>query len=326
MLKKFWGQVLSGVAAGLMILIGCCVYAACNIKWVGAVLFSAGLLTVCIFGFSLYTGRIGFILTEHSKNYISELLLGLVGNVLISAALGIILSYAIPSIYESSAAICAAKLGQKWWQTLIRGIMCGVLMYVAVAVYKEKKSYIGIVFCIPVFILSGFEHSIADIGYFALGRVYSAKAFGFIMLVLLGNSIGALILPAIRLVMKEKVKKADDAKSGNVGNCAPGKIAVDDLIEGGETANIAANGLCGNGEESSRLSEECCEAGANPIEKDAEKFSDGSADNFCRDENCGASDGLANSGRANSDYSGNQTDETPSAELITAEIDENEID
>ncbi len=86
-------------------------------------------------------------------------------------------------------------------------------MYVAVAVYKEKKSIVGILFAIPVFILSGFEHSIADMGYFAIAGIYSAKAFGFIWLVILGNSIGALILPLLALAgkkLKKREAKAND--------------------------------------------------------------------------------------------------------------------
>ena len=73
-------------------------------------------------------------------------------------------------------------------------------MFVAVSVFKEKKSPIGVLFAIPVFILSGFEHSIADIGYFAVGLNFSFEGFIFIWLVIIGNSLGAMILPALSLI------------------------------------------------------------------------------------------------------------------------------
>ena len=87
--------------------------------------------------------------------------------------------------------------------------MCGVLMYVAVSIYKEHKSVLGIIFAIPVFILCGFEHSIADIGYFAIANVCSAQAFGFIYTVILGNTIGSFILPLFKMLGDRKIKKKD---------------------------------------------------------------------------------------------------------------------
>ena len=217
LINKIINQICQGIAAGLLITIGCCVYLACNeIKWVGAILFSVALLTICYKGYSLYTGRIGFVLSNANKDYFSALLLGLLGNVIATAVVGIAVQYAIPDLNTVAFAMCSSKLEQAWWQTLIRGVMCGVLIYVAVAVYKEKKSIVGILFAIPVFILSGFEHSIADMGYFAIAGIYSAKAFGFIWLVILGNSIGALILPLLALAGKELKKREAKANDNSL--------------------------------------------------------------------------------------------------------------
>ena len=204
--RKITFQIFEGILAGLMITIGCCVYLACSAsgevigKIGGAVLFSIGLIAVCYFGFSLYTGKIGFIVASHTKEDFSVLLLGLLGNVIAATVFGIAIGYAIPSLRDTALAACTARLNQEWWQTLLRGIGCGILMYVAVGLFKEKKTPLGIVFAIPAFILAGFEHSIADMGYFAIAGMYSAKAFGFIWLVILGNTIGSLIIPLLRLV------------------------------------------------------------------------------------------------------------------------------
>ncbi len=214
--KKITRQIFEGILAGLMITIGCCVYLACSAsgeivgKIGGAVLFSVGLIAVCYFGFSLYTGKIGFIIADHSKDAISVLLLGLLGNVIAAAVFGIVVGYAIPSLRETALNACNARLNQEWWQTLIRGIGCGILMYVAVGLFKEKKTPLGIIFAIPAFILAGFEHSIADMGYFAIAGIYSAKALGFIWIVILGNSIGSFIIPLLRLVVPKKAEEKKD--------------------------------------------------------------------------------------------------------------------
>ena len=205
LIKSIAKQILSGLAAGLLITIGCCVYLGCDTKWVGAILFSVALLSICIMNFSLFTGRVGFIVPEPSKEKFSALFLGLLGNVIATAVVGIAVQYAIPNLHDAAVIICEAKLvQQQLWQTLIRGILCGVLMYIAVGVYKSKKSIVGIIFCIPVFILSGFEHSIADMGYFAIAGIYSAKAFGFIWVVIIGNAIGALIIPLCKMLVADK--------------------------------------------------------------------------------------------------------------------------
>ena len=59
---------------------------------------------------------------------------------------------------------------------------------------------IGIVFCIPAFILSGFEHSIADMFYFAASGIVSGEAFLYLVMIVLGNSLGGLLIPALRSV------------------------------------------------------------------------------------------------------------------------------
>ena len=225
--RKITSQIFEGILAGLMITIGCCVYLACSAsgeivgKIGGAVLFSVGLIAVCYFGFSLYTGKIGFIIADHSKDAISVLLLGLLGNVIAAAVFGIAVGYAIPSLRETAINACSARLNQEWWQTLIRGIGCGILMYVAVGLFKEKKTPLGIIFAIPAFILAGFEHSIADMGYFAIAGIYSAKAFGFIWIVIIGNSIGSFIIPLLRLAApkkseEKKVENADMQERENI--------------------------------------------------------------------------------------------------------------
>ena len=193
MLKK----VLSGAQAGIMISIGGAVFLACDNKYVGAGLFTVALLTICIKGYSLYTGKIGFIPEKHDKEAFSVLLLGLLGNAIATILCGYLIRFGLPALGDTAAAIYAKKLDQTFLQTLIRGFFCGVLMYVAVSVWRDKQKIVGILFCIPVFILAGFEHSIADIFYFAASGIVDIKAFAFIWTVILGNSLGGMVLPVL---------------------------------------------------------------------------------------------------------------------------------
>ena len=85
-------------------------------------------------------------------------------------------------------------------------------MYVAVSIYKENKSLSGIFFAVPVFILAGFEHSIADMCYFAISGKVSLDAFLFILIVILGNALGGMLLPILqgKLKIAEKKEKGKD--------------------------------------------------------------------------------------------------------------------
>ena len=200
MIKK----IISGACAGILISIGGTVYLSCDNKYVGAVLFSVALLCICIKGYSLFTGKVGYLPEKHGKEEFSVLLLGLLGNFVGTVACGYLLRYVMPAIGTSAAASCATKLTQTTLQTFVRAIFCGFLMYLAVSIYRDSKTVVGIIFCIPVFILSGFEHSIADMFYFAASGIVSLRAFAFIFVVIAGNAVGAITLSLMTLICKRK--------------------------------------------------------------------------------------------------------------------------
>ena len=57
--------ILKSFLAGVAIALGGYVYLSCENKYVGAFLFSVGLLTVLYFGLNLYTGRIGYVFSQN---------------------------------------------------------------------------------------------------------------------------------------------------------------------------------------------------------------------------------------------------------------------
>ena len=165
---------------------------------IAAFFFTIALLCICIKGYSLYTGKIGFIPEKHDREAFSILLWGLLGNVIATVICGLAVRYAIPNLGVVSESLCVGKLTQDWWQTLIRGTFCGILMYIAVSVYRDKQTISAILFCVPVFILSGFEHSIANMFYFAAaGTFFAVESIVYLVLVVIGNSIGAIMMPLL---------------------------------------------------------------------------------------------------------------------------------
>lgn len=196
-----------GICAGILISLGGGIFLACEEKIIGAMFFSLALVCICMLGYTLYTGKICYISDSPDKAKVNELLFGLLGNIIGTAICGIAVKYALPSIFEAATKLWANKLsGQVWWQTLIRAAFCGMLVYLSVEIYKKKNTPLGIILCIPSFILSGYEHSIADMFYYAASDFNAAelgKSLLFLILVVIGNSIGGLIIP---LLMKAGVK------------------------------------------------------------------------------------------------------------------------
>jgi formate/nitrite transporter FocA (FNT family) len=155
-------------------------------------LFSIGLFTVFTFSLDLYTGKVGYIV-ENDRRYILYLIVVILGNFVGCLLMG----YAFSS--ESAEALAAAKLNDPdYLRVLFKGIMCGVLMFIAADYYKVKKGYLATFICVPVFILAGFEHSIADMFYFCAAGEFTLEALIFILVVIVGNGIGGAIIPAAR--------------------------------------------------------------------------------------------------------------------------------
>ncbi len=202
----------SGICAGLMVGIGGAIYLACaqdGHKYIGALLFSVALLSICMLGFYLFTGKVGYLGEKFTGEQVKCLGIGLVGNYIGATGFGLLISVVCPALYTKSAEICAAKLATPavYAKALALGAFCGILMYVAVKIFATKGSALGIIFCIPTFILAGFEHSIADMFYMAAHRNFTWQAFLFLLMVVIGNSLGAVILPLLTRAATSRPKQ-----------------------------------------------------------------------------------------------------------------------
>ena len=186
---------LLAIAAGIFIGIGGTVLLSKENRLVGAVLFSVALLSICTMKLFLFTGKVGYLVNEHKAVDILSVLAGLFGNGVgcFLAATGVRLCR--PSLIEAAKALVSPKLTQGTAYAVVAGIFCGILMYTAVQIYRDKNSLSGIFLCVPVFILAGFEHSIADMFYFFCAGEYSLRMVGFLLPVILGNAIGGWLIP-----------------------------------------------------------------------------------------------------------------------------------
>lgn len=206
-LKKNINILFKGIYAGMMIGIGGTVYLSISNSIIGAIFFSVGLLTICIYKMNLYTGMIGYII-ENKLNYIVTLLLTLIGNfigTMITSLL--VLNTRIANISVRAKEISTIKINDNYLSIFILSIFCGMLMYIAVNTFKKEKDsivrYLAIFICVIVFILSGFEHCIANMYYISLAKLWSLKAVLSMLIMILGNSVGSIFIAIFNNKIKE---------------------------------------------------------------------------------------------------------------------------
>ena len=123
----------------------------------GAFLFSIGLLTICMLGLSLFTGKVG------GSNNIKELFVTFVLNIF-----GVIIMRVLFTFNNM----------------FVLGIGCGMLMQIGVTAYKKNYPFLTAM-CVIAFILAGYKHCIA--------YAYNSLDVMSFALIVFGNIIGAKI-------------------------------------------------------------------------------------------------------------------------------------
>ncbi len=197
-MKKYVDFLIKGFYAGILISIGGIAYLGIENKIVGSFIFSFGLLTICMYSFNLYTGKVGYILVN-KISYVIELLISLIGNFLGTLTIGSLMRLTrFENYIQTATNIVNTKLNDNILSIFILAVMCGMIMYIAVNNYKKENDVIGkymtIFMGVMAFILCGFEHCVANMFYFSIAGAFSLKAIGYLLVMVLGNSIGSVII------------------------------------------------------------------------------------------------------------------------------------
>lgn len=176
------------ILAGVCISIGCVV----NLRiggLAGAVLFAFGLTTVIYYGLKLYTGTAGFIRKHGDWAMITTVLLGNIVGCWLSA---LMIAYAQPDCVTPASAILDGRLAKGAWACFLLAIGCGFIMTTAVE-FGRKGKVLPMLLGVPVFILCGFTHSIADAFYFLISpseQLLQPTVLAVYLSEVLGNFVG----------------------------------------------------------------------------------------------------------------------------------------
>ena len=178
-------------------------------RLLGGMVFSSGLLLVCVCGAELSTGNCMIFAAWANRGLKFEavkynLLVSYLANAV--GALGIVVLIAASGLLRAgpgrvAAALAEAKMNLSFEQAFVRGILCNALVCVAVWMILAGRTIpsklAGLILPISAFITLGFEHSIANLYLLPAGLLAGAAgtltaALSNLVAVTLGNLVGGV--------------------------------------------------------------------------------------------------------------------------------------
>ena len=179
------------IFAGLLIGTGGLVYLRVG-GVAGAVLFAFGLLSVVMCGAQLFTGKSGFLPYRDFPKLVAMIALNAVG----CAIAALIASYSSSeALVANLNTIIDARLAASWHKILVTSVGTGMIMTLA-GYGARQKHYLPLLFGVPVFILCGLPHCVADAFYYAAAALYGEFEWSLLIAwlwAIVGNYIGCNI-------------------------------------------------------------------------------------------------------------------------------------
>ena len=204
-LKVFVSSVLAGTCIGF----GGIIYLMSSSKVLGSMFFAIGLLTICSYGFHLYTGKVCYVF-QNNKKFALQIPIVWFGNLIGTGitALIVLATRNGEAIAQAASALCDIKMNDSYLSLFMLGIFCNIMIYISVEGYNkiqyELGKYISLFLGVMVFILSGFEHSVADMFYFWAANNWSVESVIRLVVITLGNAVGGIVFAETKRYICDK--------------------------------------------------------------------------------------------------------------------------
>lgn len=155
---------MDSILAGVLIALGC----VANLSLggiTGAICFSFALVFILMFDLRLFTGRVGCALDGSVKwRELGCILAGNAYGVIMTAA-AIALTPLGATLAVPASAIISSRLAAGALGNVILGGCCGICVAIAVEAWKNSKNIFAVMLSVATFVVCGFGHCIADLGY-----------------------------------------------------------------------------------------------------------------------------------------------------------------
>jgi formate/nitrite transporter len=187
-------------------------------RLLGGAAFSLGLILVVVAGAELFTGNNLIVMAWASRHItgrqvLRNWLLVYLGNLLGTVATAwLVYQSGVLEIQggvmtETAIAIADQKVALEFKQAFFRGILCNVMvclaMWLCMGAHSVSGKILAILFPITAFVSMGFEHSIANMYFLSLGYLLDSENVNVLSMtanlipVTLGNIVGGSVLVAL---------------------------------------------------------------------------------------------------------------------------------
>ena len=194
-------------------------------RLLGGLTFSLGLILVVVAGAELFTGNNLLVMAWASrrittKELITNWIIVYLAN--LAGALGLVFLVVLSHHWQmnsdavgtSAVKIAVAKAALPFWEAFFKGIVCNILVCLAVWLALAGRSVtdkiLAVIFPISAFVAAGFEHSVANMYFIPLGLMLKDRIpvsgaenlswLGFwsnLVPVTLGNIMGGSVMVAL---------------------------------------------------------------------------------------------------------------------------------
>ena len=178
--------------AGILIGLGACGFLALG-GIPGAIIFAFGLVGVVLSGTPLYTGRAGVMPVKELPALVRIWFF----NILACAVIGLIMWYLGGEPMERAKTVVAGRLAQGPVRSFLRAVGCGLIIDISCWMYRSTKNLAPVLFGVPLFIVCGFYHSIADVVYLVAAGTWDNGILWYYPMIVLGNYAGCNIRRAL---------------------------------------------------------------------------------------------------------------------------------
>ena len=156
----------------------------------GCVIFAFALIAVISYKLFLYTGTAGFI----QKREFVPLALVLLGNILGCATFSLLTRLSAMPLQETAQVLLQSRLDMGLVKGFLLSIPCGFIMTTAVT-FSRKRNRLPMLFGVPLFIVCGFPHCIADAFFYScvsleFWAAHLWEILPFYVIIVAGNFVG----------------------------------------------------------------------------------------------------------------------------------------
>lgn len=205
-MKKTLNILMNAVLAGGCIGLGGTAFLSIDNKVVGALFFTLGLFIIMTNGYNLFTGKVAYVF-EKPPAYLLDVLVIWAGNLAGAYLVGALLNMTrLTALSARAAELCTVKLNDSLLSIFLLSALCNILIFIAVDGFNSNShqlgKYLALFFGVAGFIVCGYEHSVANMYYISVAKLWSGKALLYVVVMSLGNAAGGVLFPLCRQLGK----------------------------------------------------------------------------------------------------------------------------